>query len=534
MPGAAARYRSVASTRVACADRGRGLAMGPRDLAAATLAALALVGCSSSNEQTAGSQSADDSGSDASEADTTTAPVPTTAELATVECWDDAAVVAPSSVECFTATVPADPAEPEGQQIVLPVAVLSPPEEPTGPPTVYLDGGPGGDGLTFAEVLSGLPVAETNEVVIIGQRGSLHAQPSLMCPEVIEETFSAFETGMDDSTRAATVSAFERCRDRLDGEGIDVEDFTTVRAADDVEAVRRALGHDSWNIYGISYGTRLALEVMRRHPESVDLVVLDSVYPPDVEPYESFVDNAERAFGELAEDCEADPSCEGDLFQRMATLYDRLEAEPVPVTTTHPVTGEQATVLWDGDRLAESAFGALYRTGLIPILPSLLASFEQGDFELATSTLLGLTDSLKLISDGLFASIECSERAPGTDADTVEEIEAGTEPWLWSAVAGSANLALCDRWDTAPVATEVGEPVASDSRVLILAGDHDPITPPSWGDRAAGTLPNATMVELAGHGHGVSIDECGAELTAAFLADPEAPLPAEACEFTQS
>ena len=518
--------------------------MRTRTLAIVVVIAVALMGCSSDDQPTEEARSASesetdepepagDSGIDEDEGATTPAPVPTTAELADVECWDDAAVVAPSTVECFTATIPEDPAEPDGPTVVLPVAIVKPPVETAGPPTVFLDGGPGGDALTFAEVVSELPMGATNEVVIIGQRGSLHAEPSLMCPEVVDESFGTFETGIDESTEAATVTAYGNCRDRLEVEGVDVDNYTTVRAADDVDAVRRALGHDTWNLYGISYGTRLALEVMRRHPDSVELVVLDSVYPPDVDAYEPLAENAERSFNVLADGCDADAACEGDLLERMSALYDQLEAEPVSVTTTHPLTGEEATVLWDGDRLAESAFLALYQTDLIPILPALLASFENGDFELATTTLLSLSDDLRLFADGMYASVECSERAPRTDADALDEREASTEPWLWATVA-SSDLAVCELWDVEPAAPDVSEPVSSDARVLILAGDHDPITPPSLGARASDTLPNATMVELARHGHGVSTDECGALLTAAFLADPDAPLPADACEFTHT
>ncbi len=516
--------------------------MGTRTLAIAIVAAVALLGCSSADEPAEDAEPAGGAATDTTtDADTTvpapTVPAPTLpapAELTDVDCWDEVAVVAPSTVSCFTATAPADPADPDGPSVVLPVAIVEPPVETAGPPTVFLDGGPGGDGLTFAEVVSELPVGETNEVVIIGQRGSFRAEPSLMCPEVIDESFGAYETGIDESTEAATVSAFDDCRTRLEAAGVDLDDHTTVRAADDVDAIRRALGHDTWNVYGISYGTRLALEVMRRHPDSVELVVLDSVYPPDVDAYEGLIEFAERSFEVLAADCEADAECEGDLLERMALLYDRLEAEPVSVTMAHPETGEEATVVWDGDRLAVSAFLALYQTDLIPILPALLAGFEQGDFELATSTLLSLSESLRLYSDGLYASVECAERIPDSDEATVAEIEANTAPWLVASVDSSSDFAVCDRWDVEPAAPEVGEPVSSDARVLVLAGDHDPITPPSWGVRAADTLPNATMVELVGHGHGVSTDECGAVLTAAFLADPEAPLPADACEFTQT
>lgn len=457
---------------------------------------------------------------------------PIEAELDPVECWEDAAVTAPSTVECFTATVPEDHGEPDGPTVTLPVAVVNPQDAPDGPPTVFLDGGPGGDGLTFAMAVSELPIGATEQVVIVGQRGSLHAEPTLMCSETIDATLDSLGTGIDQSTDGAQLDAFATCRERLDEAHLQVEHFDTPQAADDVDSVRRALGHESWNLYGISYGTRLALEVLRRHPDSVNAVVLDSVLPPDVEATGDMIPNAQRAFEQLAESCHLAGTCSADLLERLAALHARLEAEPVPVTVAHPLTGEATTVTWDGDRLADSAFLALYRTELIPLLPTLLTSFENGDFELATTTLLELSSSFELVADGLYANILCREIANAVDVEELETQRQDTPDWLWSTAAEVRLLlgGFCDRWPVEKASPELAEPVTSEVPVLVLAGDHDPITPPSYGLQAAETLSNATFLELSGHGHGVSTTECGAPITAEFLADPEAALVPQ-CEY---
>ena len=62
-----------------------------------------------------------------------------------------------------------------------------------------------------------------------------------------------------------------------------------------------------------------------------------------------------------------------------------------------------------------------------------------------------------------------------------------------------------------------------------MAGEYDPITPPSWGRQVATNLDNSYFTYFPGVGHGVSIsDECPLSVTMAFLNDPTVA-PDESC-----
>jgi pimeloyl-ACP methyl ester carboxylesterase len=84
--------------------------------------------------------------------------------------------------------------------------------------------------------------------------------------------------------------------------------------------------------------------------------------------------------------------------------------------------------------------------------------------------------------------------------------------------------AICDAWPSHPAALVENEPVTSAVPTLILSGQHDPITPPTYAEIAASTLPNSTVVIFPGVAHGalLSTRTCPYDITWAFLRDPSA------------
>src|SRR5204862_4996863 len=122
------------------------------------------------------------------------------------------------------------------------------------------------------------------------------------------------------------------CRDRLRAAPVDLSQYTTATNADDVDDLRRVLGFDKWDLFGVSYGTRLGLEVMRRHPENVRAVVLDSVLPAQVDLLAQFPANIARALELVFARCTAEPTCEKaypGLRQVLVATLTELAAHPV-------------------------------------------------------------------------------------------------------------------------------------------------------------------------------------------------------------
>ena len=184
---------------------------------------------------------------------------------------------------CGLVTVPAERDAPDGRTLELAVyRVPSLSATPAPDPVVYLEGGPGGAGVTLLVSLhdpdapdSVAFLRERGEVIVVDQRGTGYSRPALYCPEV----WAARSAG-DDET-----GAHAACAARLRGDGVRFADYDSRESAADLETVRTALGIERWNLYGVSYGARLALTAMRDAPAAVRAAVLDSVFPVEVNGY---------------------------------------------------------------------------------------------------------------------------------------------------------------------------------------------------------------------------------------------------------
>ena len=163
--------------------------------------------------------------------------------------------------ECGFLIAPENRAKPDGRTVRIPVArakATSP--NPAPDPLVYLAGGPGGTGLASAVLRVRAGWNADRDVIFIDQRGALKAQPLLACPE-IDAFFAAAvtlaPTGAEFAARSA--DATQACHDRLVADGWDLSAYNTTENAADVADLRVALGIPQWNLYGVSYGTDLAL-----------------------------------------------------------------------------------------------------------------------------------------------------------------------------------------------------------------------------------------------------------------------------------
>ena len=216
------------------------------------------------------------------------------------------------------------------------------------------------------------------------QRGTGLSEPALDCPELVETALGTLDEDLSiEEQSTLTNESILACRDRLVGEGVDLAGYTSAENAADLNDLRQALGYDEWNLYGISYGTRLALTTMRDFPDGIRSVVLDSSYPPQVNLYTALAANARRGFNVLFEGCAADPRCSAAYPELEATFFElveRLADAPVTNSITNPLTGESFDSLINGTKLLNLLFQSLYATEIIPLLPKTISDASNGEF----------------------------------------------------------------------------------------------------------------------------------------------------------
>ncbi|MCG6964887.1 MAG: alpha/beta hydrolase [Chromatiaceae bacterium] len=454
------------------------------------------------------------------------------ARLEWVDCWFDKPFWRPMHCGHFH-TAPEPAASPA--QFTLPVVYL--PQyfwRRSVPPTLYIAGGPGGSAwLDPGQVgfwQHWVDQADwPGDLVVYDQRGVGGSQPAIDCPELREQrrellplplpTEESYRR-MRDATRA--------CHDRLKSEGVDLHRFSTEWNAADATDLMRAMGLAQWNVYGVSYGTRVALEMMRRSPDSLRAVVLDSTYPPEASAELSDAWLLERSFGlfaricDLADECSATP---GELTQRLEDAFAHVERESIKVSMRDPGTGKDIAVVYDHDDLAWLLFEALYQWDLIPNLPESvraliggrLDSHMRGLIQDSVDTLLD--DS---VSDAVASSVDCHDGGPIDQRDAERQLQlypraAEIKRFDW-------QYHSCRFWDSGEAPAEFRTPVVSDVPTLLLAGEFDPVTPPEWAEQAARHLSNAQLFVFPAVGHGVLDSHvCAADLVRNFFADPVRP-----------
>jgi pimeloyl-ACP methyl ester carboxylesterase len=425
----------------------------------------------------------------------------------------------------------------EGRLIRLAVAVFHPPGGATQPdPVIYLSGGPGASILKVIqaqfEILSAPVLATGRDLILFDQRGIGLSQPALECPE-----FSALNQDLldrhlagrpvsEDEITALALDSLTACRDRL-ARIADLSVYNSANSAADVHELRIALRCEKINLWGGSYGTRLALEVMRRYPDHLRSVVLDAVYPPDVDLYVSAPANFNRSLTALFESCAANPVCAQsypDLEKVLFDTVDRLNADPAMREVRNPVTGETMDTRVDGDVLLALTFQMLYDSKLRYFIPRIIYDVSRGDFHYIDQVYGSMMGLASIASRGMMFSVQCHEEL-AFSSQAEFEVELGRYPGLAgmyeNSILGGLAYRACPIWSVGSAEPTANQPVVSDVPALILSGEFDPITPPAWGFRAAEGLENAFAFEFPGIGHGASVaDPCPQAMTVDFLQDP--------------
>jgi len=416
--------------------------------------------------------------------------------------------------ECGWFEVPENPAQPEGRRIKLRVARVPAKERSVEPdPLVLFAGGPGQAAseawLIVAPALR--KVNKNRDVLLIDQRGTGQSNP-LRCPQMeLAEALAVDWDQLESTTR--------ECLASLDG---DPRFYTTTIAMQDYEKVREALGYETLNLFGVSYGTRAAQVYLRMFPERVRTVVLDSVAPQTLPLGTEHAEKLDQALHEILSACEADPACEAaypNVLDDLDLLIQRLDAEPVRVTVNHPLTGEPFSFDFDREVLASAIRFLTYSAETQAILPLLIheAATQQNYDRLASQMLItasGLTES---IAQGMELSVVCAEDFPLFPAAEEPADPSGQPASLMGDSMIRASRIQCDIWPRGEVPDDFHEPVISDKPTLLLSGELDPVTPPEYAEKVKSGFSNSRHLIAAGQGHSVTGRGCLGELVSDFI-----------------
>ncbi len=432
-------------------------------------------------------------------------------------------------VECGYLTVLEDRSEPDGRTIRLFTTIFkahNPDPEPD--PLIYLEGGPGAGASRLAPYFSYLfdPFVADRDVILFDQRGTGFSEPSLQCEPYGLANMQASTNGMalEDAVEYASDALLECYQDYV-GQGIDVNDYNSATSAADLNDLRAALGYEQWNLYGISYGTRLALTTIRDYPDGVRSIVIDSVVPVQGDLYLETPANGAGAFDRLFELCAADAAC-NEAYPNLESVFyetlDELNQNPVDLAVQRPLDGQTYTAKVNGDVMVGALFFSLYSTYEIPALPYIIYSAHSGDY-FPLQQLLERFFTWDDIATVMHYAVNCNEEIVFNTGAEVAAATTGLDPRLqfFFDFDGLVTVEICEEWQTGTPNLIEREPVVSAVPSLVLSGELDPITPPRWGELAASTLENSFYVMIPGAGHGVTFSNaCALEMMYSFINDP--------------
>ncbi len=376
-------------------------------------------------------------------------------------------------------------------------------------PLVLIAGGPGQAGTEALgpTVRALLRLRATRDVLVVDARGT--GQSSLLpCPPSALDPVTLLAG--PPAARAAERARVATCRDAFPG---DLGQYGTAALVADLEAVRSALGVERWNVWGGSYGTRVAQEYARAHPERVRSLILDGVVPPTARPIADAAASADRAVEEVLAACASEPACAAehpDLPARWDGLRARLAAAPLAASTSHPRTGAPVAVHLDGDDAARLVRLLSYAPESAAWIPEVVVALERGEPGPLLAALLPLVSEVgRSVNPLQQLAVTCPEDAARLVAADVE-------------VPGVALArSMCDGWPAPAVEPSRWAPLRGEVPVLLLSGGLDPVTPPSGAEEVARTLPRAVQVVAPGYGHGLTVQGCVADLVASFVEEPD-------------
>ncbi len=440
-----------------------------------------------------------------------------------------------TGIDCGYLVVPEDRSQTDGPQIKLAVAIIrSSDPHPAPDPVVYLYGGPGGHILDSTTALASYfkSILPNRDLIVFDQRGVGYSQPALECPEVENQALLDAPKNLGPAEEQAHgFKAYQACHDRLVQAGIDLSAYSSAASAADVNDLRMALGVAKVNLYGWSYGARLALTVMRDFPAGVRSVVLDSVYPPQADLDTEAAGNAGRALDLLFASCAADTNCDAAYPDLKTVFYDaarQLDTNPISFDQVSQQTQKKVTQLINGDRMINLVIYLLHFDDMLPYIPKWIYEFHYGtaasDFML-TGYMYLFTFSNEISSQGMRLSVQCGEETSFSSAQAIRAANASVSPRLAEAVDQGWYFAMCPAWKVNPAAAVENQPVVSDIPTLLLTGADDPVTSPAWAESTAKNLSHSYYFEFPWASHWLiyrdsSAASCALGMLGAFLADP--------------
>ncbi len=411
-------------------------------------------------------------------------------------------------VTCLNLQVPLDWRAPQGQKIGIFAAVIPALSRAEArDPLFLLPGGPGqsGDGLLDLVPTAFRIINQSRDLVLIYPRGT-HRSTALACAA----STNIWPSDAEIRAQIAACAAAQK---------IDPRFFTSREIVQDMNALRRALGYQQINIWGGSFGTRLAAHFAKAYPAETRSLILDGATSITESILLSSPQSMEQALRSISNACKDDKSCAAqipNLYQNVHALVSRLNNTPQIVALSDPATLQTRTIKLDGRMLAMAIRLALYAPQSRAIVPPLIKAALAGNYQPFAAFTAGMDVHDEALSLGAHLSAMCAE---DVSAVTLPQMQIASRGTLLGVAEYQSYQQQCTLWPHQKLSATDSSGQMPDTPVLILSGALDPVTPPALGHKVAALFKRHRHIIIPASGHISSGFACAPSLLATFLHD---------------
>lgn len=426
-----------------------------------------------------------------------------------------------NKIVCYQIPVDRATLNPKAGKFNLAAVVVPALDNTTEKPLLYLHGGPG---IATVENVPRYIKSETwkllrknRSLIFFDYRGTGVSEPDL-CPGISDSIAKfSMKTLSTEARQHFRDSLYRQCRNNLSSMGIDIASFNSGQFAEDAEAIRKALKIASWNVYGVSFGTTVALNLLRTHGKSIHSMILDSPFPPNA-PWQDFLRPFDTCFSYLEKKIANDPLTRSN-FPSIRTEFKNAVAR----LNKSAAKIKYGSVEYDftGDDFAWSIWKAMLNPKSIPFVPLAIHEVSIGNDSILSkwTTVFSDPNSFGKFSEPQSRAVLCYESRPRKPTDSREYL-LKTYP-DFSSFAIDFEGEFCNAWQPQSAGNEACNPVSSNAPVLILAGEFDPVCPPVFGKITAQSLSNSTFIVVPAASHAaIHVDDCVRQMANAFMANP--------------
>lgn len=431
------------------------------------------------------------------------------------------------NIEWGYLTVPENWDKPEGKTIKMAVAVLKSTSKKTDTnPVIYIEGGPGAGGIKGIWGWLKHPLRSNSTIILADVRGTGFSLPKF-CPELGKkflEILAKNQKATEDEQQKTIAAA--ACKQDLLNRDIDLNAYNSKSIAKDLNALKKALGYQNWNVYGTSYGTYTAQVYANDFPEDIKSLILDSSISDISNYYNQNTTNYANSLEKVFSACKNDPNC-NKQYPYLENVYyetlEKLEKNPITVKVDKKIIPAGAFT-YNAEDFKIAIQQALYQKKLIELLPLLITEFNRGDKNTLSALVAAFSGALGL-DYGQYYCVSCNETVPFNSIAAFDANAAKYKKLKGGLSFYKSDFLVCDKWNLVGATkskstNDLSNLSAVKAPVLVLAGAFDPITPASNGKVTVNRFKNGFLVSAPVFGHAPGFSKIGAKIIGDFVGNP--------------